>query len=802
MSTTKLNKDNGTAPAGKSASTDTSKSQPLAELKNGKVVFKQKPMSLEQNSETLEEIIMFRRMLSKRTEAKEPPLNEIPDEYEPVIAKLAFESDKTATALCKQIQHTLLPPPEEDDSDALQSNSELARMLPLSALESTIKTVASRVNYGLDAPDGCKAPASACVWRWEISQNYRDWLPKNVREKADSRRQDRLQAKKDLQSALSALPADEQAAVLHLKNNSKARATSPHATPTQQAAKEDADAADCDQTGISPSKAEGSSSGKPRGRPKDPVKAAEKEAKEKERQEKRAAKAEKEAAKEREKQEKAAAKAEKERKQIEAQNKSRSLMTSFFSKKPAPRAASLSQPEAGTSQSDFEKTFKPFMVKKDTVLAPVNWYLEPKQLRRRASGTPDDVIVIDEDEESHAAMDVDAEPVPIGDLGNMSPQDHLTDVLKRLPDSVEPSLLPKGRPRPPGPKTLNRVSVRAIMAQITEAEVTDDVATVRRLRAKLADRREIPAKVLIFHTDSRPGYFGTWTRSSDSIGPRAPLAKATAEFDYGYDSGEEWEEEPAGDAEDVDEDEEEGGAEEDEDSDADSWLVDDDEEVEPGTPIDEREMSPFSVSTLKRKADDAKHEKPPKKKKVMPLVPFAKGPCYEQAIGRCEYEPFNAYRIQLFNDTPYPIDPFTYVSTAREDYKRRRAPAPAPAPPVTDGPFLVPPLPDHVKLSADVSALAIDPAAQAKRTTTLAPKNPFPDAHLPHLLATIQQMQAKSVTALIEKIHADLVDHKVRKNAIEAKIREVAEKSPAKVWVLKPGVGAAVPGAGQTAVVV
>ncbi|KAL1748116.1 chromatin assembly factor 1 subunit A-domain-containing protein [Schizophyllum fasciatum] len=741
MSATKLNKD---------------VAKTLAELKNGKVVLKQKPMSLEQNSQTLQEIIAFRDMLTERAEANEPPLTEIPDDHRPVIAKLSFESDKTITALCKHIQHTLLPPPDEDD-DTDQSASDLTRMLPLSAIETAVKRVASRVNYGLDAPDGCKPPASVCAWRWEISQDFRDWLPKNIREKADTRRQDRLEGKNELQSVFSALPADEQASILHLKNAAKPQAPPTDATLVSQPTDVQKDANTIPRPSASPTKADNA---------------------------------------EREKQEKAAAKAERERKEAEARDKSRSLMANFFSKKPAPPTSS--QPEAGSSQSDFEKTFKPFMVKKNTVLAPVNWFLEAKRRKRAPLGTPDDAIVVDDDalaadeeKRAHAPMEVDETPVP--DLAHMSPREHLQELLKRMPESADPSLLPRGRPRLPGPKTVFPVSVRAIMTQMSEAEVTDDASTVRRLRAKLQDRRLLPAKVLIFHTDSRPGYFGTWTRGSDVIGPRTPLARDANQHDYGYDSGEEWEEEPA-EADNVDDDDDEG-ADEEEDSDADSWLVDDDDEdIEPGTPIEDREGSPFSSNAAhKRKAEESKQGKAPKKKKVMPLVPFAKGPFHEQDIGRCEYEPFEAYRIQLFNDTPFPIDPFTYVSTAREDAKRSKAPAPAPAAPATDGPFLVPPLPDHVKASAAVAA-----TAPASKNPALAPKNPFPEVHLPHLLSTIQQMQAKSVTALVEKVHADLLEHKVRKNAIEAKIREVAEKSPqAKVWVLKPGVGGGAPIAAQ-----
>lgn len=49
----------------------------------------------------------------------------------------------------------------------------------------------------------------------------------------------------------------------------------------------------------------------------------------------------------------------------------------------------------GPSQSEFEKTFKPFALKKDAELAPMNWF---QSRRRRAQGLAidDDVIILDD----------------------------------------------------------------------------------------------------------------------------------------------------------------------------------------------------------------------------------------------------------------------------------------------------------------------------------------------------------------------------------------------------------------------
>jgi chromatin assembly factor 1 subunit A len=194
------------------------------------------------------------------------------------------------------------------------------------------------------------------------------------------------------------------------------------------------------------------------------------------------------------------------------------------------------------------------------------------------------------------------------------------------------------------------------MAELTEAEMVGSTSLVRSLLDTLSSRARIPAKILIHHDDLRPGYFGTWTRSSRIIGPRTPLAKDALALDYGYDSGEEWEEDWNGDGEDVVEDgeEEDGDALEDVDSDLDDWLVDDDEVEEVMEKPREwtgslpPEMPP---PALKRKPNDASKEKSlgKKRKVVVPLMPFAKGPCWEREIGTCSYDPFRPYKIHLFN---------------------------------------------------------------------------------------------------------------------------------------------------------
>lgn len=221
-----------------------------------------------------------------------------------------------------------------------------------------------------------------------------------------------------------------------------------------------------------------------------------------------------------------------------------------------------------------------------------------------------------------------------------------------MPPPLDRSRLPDPHQKPPSYKTYHPVSIRSLVTRLSEAEVSGDISLVRSILSQLSNRRLFPAKVLLFREDARPGYFGTWTRSSKFIGPRTPLAKDTLEFDYGYDSGEEWEEE-SGEADDVLEDEEED-VDEDADSDLDSWLVDDDEEIEmniadTGSPPPEADI--LFPQPTKRKSNDTEKTVGKRRKLIIPLVAFAKGPCWESTIGRSDYEPLNQYKIQLFNGT-------------------------------------------------------------------------------------------------------------------------------------------------------
>ncbi|XP_019936438.2 chromatin assembly factor 1 subunit A isoform X1 [Paralichthys olivaceus] len=80
-------------------------------------------------------------------------------------------------------------------------------------------------------------------------------------------------------------------------------------------------------------------------------------------------------------------------------------------------------------------------------------------------------------------------------------------------------------------------------------------------------KRYGPMKLLRFHENHRPAYWGTWSKKSSHVSPRCPLRQDKELLDYEVDSDEEWEEEEPGESlsHSEGEDEEEGGEDDDDD---------------------------------------------------------------------------------------------------------------------------------------------------------------------------------------------------------------------------------------------
>jgi chromatin assembly factor 1 subunit A len=122
--------------------------------------------------------------------------------------------------------------------------------------------------------------------------------------------------------------------------------------------------------------------------------------------------------KEKERTGKKAAKAEKEKKDKESQEKARSMMASFFAKpKPSSTTTSPSKnlkSSALNTLPEFERAFKPFTLKKDAELAPMNWFTDAKRKRQYADA---EVIVIDEDDTGDHDVEM-SEPEPSPDASS------------------------------------------------------------------------------------------------------------------------------------------------------------------------------------------------------------------------------------------------------------------------------------------------------------------------------------------------------------------------------------------------
>ncbi|KAG9098646.1 hypothetical protein FRC06_006131 [Ceratobasidium sp. 370] len=446
------------------------------------------------------------------------------------------------------------------------------------------------------------------------------------------------------------------------------------------------------------------------------------------------------ALRDKEKLEKKTAKAEKEKKEAEVAKKSAAAFASFFT----PARPAIARVKADDVElSDYDKIFQSFVVKRNTVRTPVNRFTEVRA------------------------------QLPATGLSNS--KDLLREFLESAPAKQRPSI-------PRSSHSRQNLEVRAIMNELNDAEVLGDSKTVRRLTALLRNRRALPAKLFHFHENNKPAYYGTWTKTSLSIRARRPFGKDES-LDYDYDSDEDWEEEGEGEVIVSD------GSDEDDsssDSDEEGWLVDDDEAE--AAPIEGAE-EPAEEFSAKRRSESAAKNKDGKRRKVEKLAPFQKGPCWEMEIGQCSYEPFNAYRIQLLNDCPHPVNPFTFIPEPPGSATGAAPPnGLSTAQPV--GAFAIPVPPtsaSDVETSGPSGPSNRATSFMRKPTDPTSIKNPFPPTHLPELYGLIEGSE-KTLKGLVEDLYLVLKRHPgVKKYAIEAKLREVADKgrstdAPNKRW--------------------
>ncbi|XP_010743966.2 chromatin assembly factor 1 subunit A [Larimichthys crocea] len=162
-------------------------------------------------------------------------------------------------------------------------------------------------------------------------------------------------------------------------------------------------------------------------------------------------------------------------------------------------------------------------------------------------------------------------------------------------------------------------------------------------------KRYGPMKLLQFHANYRPAYWGTWSKKSSHISPRCPLRQDKDLLDYEVDSDEEWEEEEPGESlsHSEGEDEEEGG----EDDDDDGFFVphgylSDDEGA-----LEEEEGGDLEKQKLRQKLKAREwDELMSTKKKMKVLEPVVKG-CVWEGEGS-SLQLFQPYAVCLIESLP------------------------------------------------------------------------------------------------------------------------------------------------------
>ncbi|ORY59442.1 hypothetical protein BCR35DRAFT_309318 [Leucosporidium creatinivorum] len=652
--------------ANKKATPSTSKDEAaLVELKNGKLVTKQKPLKLKEAGSAVRARLAFTDYVAERFQDEEAKLDEWPKEHHSIVAALIHESSQTLTGLVTSTKNGVVEyiqgaqgvVEDSQEEDEEKTRLSIAARVPTAPIKALIESIASRNNYGLevsDLPDGLpegvsEVPAGLQLPSWEVHDEEN--LPAEFESKLTKRKADRVQIKSLATELFLALPSDEQNDLLHSKKSSKSKASG---TPVASTSKK----ADT-----------GSSAAKPKAVKKEKIKkektaeelaeeeekAKAKREKEKEKEIKRIAKEQadmekeaKKAAKAKEQAEKQAKQAEKQAKQEKAQaanNKQQSMFSAFLVKGGSNLKKSASPvPEASSSGkiSDFNRFFHPFTVRSGVVQAPINAF--PKA-GKTFSVTPNSDETLTAKDALHAFL----------------------------------SKIPKHHIIPHNPHPVPPVSVRQTVVAINESLVTG--MDPRSYYDVLKDRKKVPIKLLKFCDDVRPGYVGTWTKTSRIIGPRTPLQQDDALLNYAVDSEEEWEEEGEDpDAEDVGSGGEGSDDDDGDDSEAlsDDWMCDDDEiEFEPGHDGEDEMMLPppgdddliiVGDSAARRKVEErekkrkAAREGAKKKQAVGPLIALVKGPVWEEKIGQTPYVGFSSMKIEMLNGAPVGLDPLTYVS--------------------------------------------------------------------------------------------------------------------------------------------
>ncbi|KAK5870013.1 hypothetical protein PBY51_024679 [Eleginops maclovinus] len=191
-----------------------------------------------------------------------------------------------------------------------------------------------------------------------------------------------------------------------------------------------------------------------------------------------------------------------------------------------------------------------------------------------------------------------------------------------------------------GPRSSGPTKPRQRLSECLAVEVTKPDGVPDR-------ERYGPMKLLQFHANHRPAYWGTWSKKSERISPRCPLKQDKGLLDYEVDSDDEWEEEEPGESlsHSEGEDEEEGGED---DSDDDGFFVPHGYLSEDECALEEEEGGDLEKQKLRQKVKAKEwDELMSTKKKMKVLDPVVRGCVWEgEGPGQQLFKPYSLCLVE------------------------------------------------------------------------------------------------------------------------------------------------------------
>lgn len=271
--------------------------------------------------------------------------------------------------------------------------------------------------------------------------------------------------------------------------------------------------------------------------------------------------------------------------------KSKEHFVSWFTKTSTPKAS-----------SDSGSRFKPFQLKAGMTIAPAT----RKHLSLETKKVLDEELKLQEDHRSY--------------LRDLEARKPILKYRKRKLSTIEEqNECDTDEKTSDGPLAIDENSNSSV--EIVEKK--KDISSFVGLRCKL----------LQFHTDYRPAYFGTYRKKSYHISPRNPFKKDLDLLDYEVDSDDEWEEEEPGESLSHSEGEDEGDGDDD-NGDDDGFFVphgylSDDEGVEDGDDdecdVNEEKKEENPENKRDQQLAKAKAWEAAMKRKCKPMKPISLG---------------------------------------------------------------------------------------------------------------------------------------------------------------------------------